>query len=280
MTHLRTHLNFPSRFVPPRRVDVWLPPQYDEQENGRFPTLIMHDGQNLFDPAHAYGGVTWGVAAALARLIAAGNVPPTIIVGVWNAGELRWPEYLPQRPFATPAGQQQLDNIRQEFSEKFGTAVAAPHADNYLNFLVRELKPFMDASYRTRPGREHTFIMGSSMGGLISLYALCEYPDLFAGAGCLSTHWPAVRGVILPYLHTQLPAPGRHKLYFDYGTVGLDAAYEPHQLAVDALLHKRGYTPEKDWLTRKFPGADHNEAAWQERVHIPLTFLLASRCDG
>lgn len=276
MNSLHTHPDFPSQYAPPRRVDVWLPPHYDAEENGRFPTLIMHDGQNLFDPAHAYGGVTWGVAAALTQLIASGEAPPAIIIGVWNAGDLRWPEYLPERPFATPAGQQQLTQIRVEFQEKFDTAVAAPHSDNYLRFLVHELKPFIDAAYRTRPEREHTFIMGSSMGGLISLYALCEYPDVFGGAGCLSTHWPAVKSAILPYLHDHLPTPGRHKLYFDYGTAGLDAAYEPYQRTVDALMQEHGYTPGYDWLTRQFPGADHNEAAWQARVHIPLTFLMGA----
>ncbi len=144
-----------------------------------------------------------------------------------------------------------------------------------LTYSFQERTP-VDAAYRTRPEREHTFIMGSSMGGLISLYALCEYPDVFGGAGCLSTHWPAVKSAILPYLHDHLPTPGRHKLYFDYGTAGLDAAYEPYQRTVDALMQEHGYTPGYDWLTRQFPGADHNEAAWQARVHIPLTFLMGA----
>lgn len=274
MENLLTHANFPSRFVPPRRVDVWLPSQYNENDNGRFPVLYMHDGQNLFDPDTAYGGVTWGVAETLTRLIADGDVPPIIVVGIWNGGDARWPEYLPQRPFATPAGQKQFIRIRAEFSEKFGATVAEPYSDNYLRFLVSELKPFIDQNYRTEPGRAATFIMGSSMGGLISLYALCEYPAVFGGAGCLSTHWPAVKGVILPYLQAHLPAPGQHKLYFDYGTETLDAEYEPYQLEVDALLQQHGFTPNRDWLTRKFPGAEHNEAAWQARMHIPLTFLM------
>ncbi len=273
-TQMHHYPAFASQFVPPRQVDVWLPPQYEQEPDGRFPTLYMHDGQNLFDPGSAYSGVTWGVAETLTRLIANGDVPPTIVVGIWNAGERRWPEYLPQRPFATPAGQQQLRHIRTQFREKFGTAVAEPESDNYLRFLVYELKPFIDQNYRTKPEREHTFVMGSSMGGLISLYALCEYPAVFAGAGCVSTHWPAVNGVMLPYLQEHLPAAGRHKLYFDYGTEGLDADYEPHQLAIDALLRRHGYTAGQDWLTCKFPGADHNEAAWQQRLHIPLTFLL------
>lgn len=259
------HVGFPSHHVPARPVDVWLPPGYDGARP--YPVLYMHDGQNLFDPALAYGGVTWGVAEAMAQLVAAGIVPPTIIVGVWNAGERRWQEYLPQRPFATPAGQRVLANIDPE------KMPGAPCSDAYLRFLVTEVKPFINQTYATQPERENTFIMGSSMGGLISLYALCEYPDQFAGAGCVSTHWPAVDGV-LPELLKLLPASGRHRLYFDFGTEELDAQYEPFQQQADALVAAAGYIQGQDWVTHKFPGANHSEQAWQQRVHIPLTFLL------
>ncbi len=275
MKNLRHHPDFPSRFVPPRQVDVWLPPGYNRDTAVSYPTLYMHDGQNLFEPANAYAGVTWGIPEVMTRLIAAGEIPPTIVVGIWNAGERRWSEYLPQRPFATPAGQQQLARLKAQFGQKFADDLpAGPVSDSYLRFLVQELKPFVDAHYRTQPQREATFVMGSSMGGLISLYALCEYPGVFAGAGCLSTHWPATEGVMRPYLRRHLPAPGQHKLYFDHGTVNLDAAYAPFQQAVDGLLREAGYTPEGDWLSRTFAGADHNEASWQARVHIPLLFLL------
>jgi predicted alpha/beta superfamily hydrolase len=191
---------------------------------------------------------------------------------------LRWPEYLPQRPFTTPAGQQQLVQIRAEFQEKFGTAVAAPHSDNYLRFLVQELKPFIDATYRTRPEREATFIMGSSMGGLISLYALCEYPDVFAGAGCVSTHWPAVNGVILPYLQERLPAPGRHKLYFDYGTETLDAEYEPYQLEVDALLRQHGYTQATTGLPANSPAPTTAKPPGRSASTSPSPFCSNPAC--
>ncbi|MCL4261834.1 MAG: alpha/beta hydrolase [Anaerolineae bacterium] len=259
------HTDFPSHHVPPRPVDVWLPSGYDAARP--CPVLYMHDGQNLFDPALAYGGVTWGVAEALTRLMAEGIVPPTIIVGVWNAGGRRWQEYLPQRPFASLAGQQALAAIDPAYLP------GPPDSDAYLRFLVTEVKPFIDQTYATQPEREHTFIMGSSMGGLISLYALCEYPDLFGGAGCVSTHWPAVDGV-LPQLLKQLPPAGRHRFYFDFGTEELDAQYEPFQQQADILIAAVGYTQGQDWVTHKFPGANHSEQAWQQRVHIPLTFLL------
>lgn len=259
------HMDFPSRHVPARPVDVWLPPGYDAARP--YPVLYMHDGQNLFDPALAYGGVTWGVAEALTQLIAGQAVPPTIIVGIWNGKERRWQEYLPQRPFAAPHGAQALAALAPEWLS------GPPDSDAYLRFLVTEVKPFIDHTYATRPEREHTFIMGSSMGGLISLYALCAYPHLFAGAGCVSTHWPAVDGV-LPELMALLPEPGRYRLYFDFGTEELDAQYEPFQQQADALIAAMGYSQGEDWVTHKFPGANHSEQAWQQRVHIPLTFLL------
>ena len=263
---LQRHANFPSKFVPARHVDVWLPGDYNQNAEISYSVLYMHDGQNLFDPNTASHGITWGVAEALSKLIARQQVRPTIIVGIFNSRG-RWPEYLPQRPFTQTDGSHLL--------QKFQTYLTAPaQSDNYLRFLVEELKPFIDQTYRTKPEQAETFIMGSSMGGLISLYALCEYPHIFGGAGCLSTHWPAVEGIILPYLDQALPNPGHHKLYFDYGTEGLDALYEPLQKPVDALMAKKGYEEGRDWLTRRFEGAAHNEAAWRARIDLPLTFLL------
>lgn len=274
MNTLHHYVNFMSHYVAARQVDVWRPPGYETETAVSYPVLYMHDGQNLFDPATAYSGVTWGIAAAMTRLIAAGQIPPTLVVGIWNNGPNRWREYLPQRPLLhsfIPADEPDFSRIQAQSAAKLGINLPEEMtADNYLRFLVTELKPFIDATYRTTA---HTYIMGSSMGGLISLYALCEYPDVFAGAGCVSTHWPAVSGVILPYLRQYLPPPGQHKLYFDYGTGNMDSEYEPYQQAVDDLLRQMGYTADHA-LTRCFPGADHNEASWQARVHIPLQFLL------
>ncbi|MCA9935300.1 MAG: hypothetical protein H6662_16285 [Ardenticatenaceae bacterium] len=272
------HVNFPSQYVQPRQVDVWLPPGYEWDTAVSYPVLYMHDGQNLFDPATAYGGVPWRIGETANRLIYAGKIRPVIVVGIWNGGELRWPEYLPQRPFATPVGPQYLARVKARYAQRFNSELPSdPLSDNYLRFLVEEVKPFIDTHYRTQPQRESTSIMGSSMGGLISLYALCEYPHVFAAAGCVSTHWPAVEGVIQPYLRQYLPAPGTHKLYFDYGTETLDAQYEPHQQKVDALLREQGHIPGPFWQTYRFDGAAHNEVSWQARVHIPLTFLLGKQ---
>jgi hypothetical protein len=120
------------------------------------------------------------------------------------------------------------------------------------------------------------------MGGIISLYGVIRFPDVFGGAACVSTHWPSTmmpdnpegNAPFLDFLRGSIPAPGAHRMYFDFGTAELDAQYEPHQQQVDAVMRELGYEPGLLWQTRRFEGAGHNEGAWSARVHIPLTFLL------
>ncbi len=257
--------DFASQYVNPRHVDVWLPPSYAQHEERRYPVIYMHDGQNLFDPRTSFIGVDWGIDEVMTRLIGEKQVPQALVVGIWNTPG-RVAEYMPQKPF-----EKYLSPAKQaEFSQQEGK----PVSDQYLRFIVSELKPFIDLTYRTMSDREHTSIMGSSMGALISLYALCEYPQFFGGAGCVSTHWPAGDGVMLPYLKESLPDAQTHKLYFDFGTETLDAAYEPYQNEVNGIMGENGYTQEKNWITRKFQGDEHSERAWKRRVHLPLQFLL------
>lgn len=261
------HAAFQSRFVAARNVDVWLPPGYDADATVRYPVIYMHDGQNLFDPRVSYGGVTWGIDEAMHRLIAAGKTHGAIIVGLWNNGLSRFPEYMPRKAVTAPDLGFGVGNTR--------LPAASLQSDAYLQFIVEEVKPFIDRTYRTLPDRDHTSVMGSSMGGLISAYALAEYPAVFGRAGCVSTHWPAGDGCVIDYLASHLPKPGAHRLYFDYGTATLDATYEPHQQRMDGVLRTLGYAEGTQWLTRKFPGAEHSERAWRERVDLPLEFLLA-----
>jgi predicted alpha/beta superfamily hydrolase len=266
MGQLRRYPDFASRHVSARHVDVWCPPGSDSRPDLRYPVLYVQDGQNLFDPALAYGGVDWGMDEALGQLIQAGQISGAIVVGIWNSPD-RWRDYMPAKPLTTPHGQELLTRFIREVGGE-------PLSDRYLQFLVEELKPFIDKHYPTRPAQPDTFIMGSSMGGLISLYALVECPQVFGGAGCLSTHWPAGGEALVEWLGHALPPAGRHKLYFDYGTATLDAEYEPYQQRMDEFVRAAGYRAGQDWLTRKFEGAEHSERAWRQRVHVPLAFLL------
>jgi enterochelin esterase-like enzyme len=156
-------------------------------------------------------------------------------------------------------------------------------SDNYLKFIVKELKPIIDKKYAVHKEMEHTFIAGSSMGGLISMYAICEYPEVFGGAACLSTHWPGIFQVennpipnaFYQYLKMKLPNPTNHKLYFDFGTATLDALYEPLQNEVDLIMKQKGYD-SNHWMTQKFEGENHSELSWQKRLHIPFQFLFGN----
>ena len=266
----------PSKHVGARRADVWLPPGYPAP-GVRYRVLYMHDGQNLFDPRTANFGVDWGVDETLARLSADGTVAPAIVVGIWSTDK-RFQEYCPAAPYHALPPETRAALARERPGE--------PLSDEYLRFLVEELKPYIDQHYATRPGRAHTWVAGSSMGGLISLYAALEYPKVFAGAACLSTHWPlsvahdsdAFTTAMLGYLADKLPRPAPFRrsprLYFDFGTATLDAWYPPKQARVDTFLTQHGYPPGLRRLTRRFEGAEHNEAAWARRLAIPLTFLL------
>lgn len=262
---LHRHADFASQHIAPRHVEVWTPPGY-AQSTARYPVLYMHDGQNLFDPTQAYIGVTWGVAEAIGQLMAAGTIAGVIVVGIWCTLERRR-EYMPCQPLIEPAGRRLADR----FVRAYG---GLPQSDDYLRFIVEELKPFIDEKYRTCAEQPHTFVMGSSLGGLMSLYALCRYPHIFGGAACLSTHWPIGGTLLIDWFGANLPRPGAHRLYFDFGTDTLDAPYAPYQQRMDERLAQAGYVPGRDWLTCKFDGAEHSERAWRARVAEPLQFLL------
>jgi predicted alpha/beta superfamily hydrolase len=248
-------------------VDVWLPPSYGKEPDKRYPVLYMHDGQNLFDPSLSYTGVDWDIDGAMTRLIDAGDIREAIVVGIWNT-PLRFAEYMPKAPVHTEVVGSGIEGRPIGRTEDI-------RSDEYLRFLVDELKPFIDIRYRTLTGRDDTLIMGSSMGGLISLYAAAQHPEIFGGVGAVSTHWPACDGCVIDWLAVHVPDPRTHRLYFDHGTAALDAMYPPHQARMDALLRKGGHIEGDNWITRRFEGAEHNETAWRARVEIPLKFLLA-----
>jgi predicted alpha/beta superfamily hydrolase len=258
-----------STWVERRNVDVWLPPSYftADAATRRYPVLYVHDGQNVFDPATSFIGVDWGLDETATRLIAERKIPELIIVAVWNTPQ-RLSEYMPPRVIAV-ASEAEAAGAFQAVREK-------PRGDAYLKFLVTELKLAIDTHYRTLTNRAHTHIMGSSMGGLISLAALCDYPEVFGGAAGLSTSWTVAGGIAARELPKQLPDPATHKIYFDYGAEAKDERYEKFQFAVDAQLRAAGYVAGSNWMTKSFPGAEHSERAWRDRVHVPLQFLLGA----
>jgi len=271
--------NFKSEYVSSRHIDIWLPKGYSDSE--KYSVLYMHDGQMLYDPDKSWNNQAWNVDDVASRLFEANAAKKFIVVGIWNSGQTRHSDYFPQKPFEQLT-QSEKDRINARLQgdgraeERF-----KPQSDNYLKFIVNELKPYVDKNYSVYTDRANTFIAGSSMGGLISVYAICEYPKIFGGAACLSTHWVGtfttennpIPDAFINYLDNNLPDPKNHKIYFDYGDQTLDSLYPPIQKRVDSLMAVNGYD-ENSWTTKYYPGADHSENSWNKRLHIPLQFLF------
>lgn len=269
--------SFQSKWVEPRPIDIWIPSDYDTAKS--YAVVYMQDGQMLFDSTMTWTHQEWKADETLSKLMQQKSVEDAIIVGIHNAGINRWAEYVPQV-------------ILDSLPEEVRTAVVhqwlndESKSDVYLRFIVEELKPYVDQHYSTKPDRDHTIIMGSSMGGIISLYAICRYPEVFGGAGCMSTHWPLnvpgmtdddpdfdVPSFFINYLDQHLPVPDGHRIYFDLGTETLDRLYPPYQQKVDAIMEAHGYT-SSNWVTRTFPDEEHSERSWAKRLDVPFQFLL------
>jgi enterochelin esterase-like enzyme len=270
---------FASKHVKPRKVTIWLPADYDAGERRRFPVLYMHDGQNAFDARTAYAG-EWGVDEAVTRLSRRGDIRSTIVVGVWNT-DLRYREYFPSKVYAQLAPQYRALVDAQDKGPMLG--------DEYLAFLVEELKPYVDRHFRTLKGPRDTSMMGSSMGGLISLYAIGEYPQVFGQVAAVSIHWPLANPAAAPANTPEGPKlladafeawlrgtridRARNRIYADRGSTTLDASYPPFSAAIDAMMVRLGWVPGVNWESRAFTGASHSETSWRERIDIPLMFL-------
>ena len=224
-----------------RDVLVYLPPGHAEAGR-RFPVLYMQDGQNLFDHGTAFAGNEWHVDETMQALSAEGL--GAIVVGLPHAGEARIPEYSPFPGFSEARG------------------------DAYLAFIVETVKPIIDAAFQTRPERAATGILGSSMGGLISLYAFFRYPQVFGLAGSMSPALWFTRGRIDEYVRQAPFTAG--KLYLDNGSRENSAA------RMAQLLEEKGYQPGRDLLYVIEEGGRHNESAWARRLPAALGFLLGA----
>jgi pimeloyl-ACP methyl ester carboxylesterase len=258
------------------KVTIWLPPGYDRDKGRRYPVLYMHDGQNVFDPKRSGFNKVWAADKAALQLIRARKVAPFIIVAVDHPGPARYLRYFPTR---VPSAQL-LAGIE-------GFAKGKAQGDAYLTFLAGTVKPAIDKAYRTRTGPRFTAVAGSSMGGLISLYALSERPDVFGKAAAVSIHWilvdPPTAGGMKPmiladwkrYTDTRLGKPNGRKLWMDHGTKTLDASYRPYSEPVEGYLAGAGWARGKDYESKVYEGAEHEENAWAARLPEIFGWLLS-----
>lgn len=270
---------FESKFIDSRIIDIWLPENYSD--NKKYAVLYMQDGQMLYDAETTWNKQAWEIEEVLSKLSQENKIKETIVVGIWNGGKVCHASYFPQKPYENLSKEDKA-LVTKKLQEKGRTTEAfVPNSDNYLKFIVNELKPFIDKKYSVRTNLENTFIGGSSMGGLISMYAICEYPEIFGGAICMSTHWPGsfeavdnpIPDSFLNYLSNNLPNPKNHKIYFDCGDQTLDAIYPEIQKKVDVVMISKKFT-SNNWLTKYFIGDDHSEKSWSKRLNYPLEFIL------
>jgi len=268
--------DFPSEYIKPRPVDVWLPEDYSEDK--KYNVLYMHDGQMLFDSTTTWNKQEWKVDEWASTLMSDRKTKDFIVVGVYNIADIRWQDLFPQKAFDYIS-----EEAKSELKSIAGSKDFKLNGDNYLKFLVEELKPVIDSTYSVYKDREHTFVMGSSMGGLMSMYAISEYPEVFGGAACISTHWVGAMPIdnnpypdaIFKYMEANLQQAGQHKLYFDYGNKTLDEHYPQYAQRVDAILKQKGYT-EDNAKNLFFEGTDHSENSWNARLNQPLLFFLGN----
>ena len=264
--HTRTgaflvHKSFHSNLLNnDRDVLVYLPPGYEESKGKRYAVFYMHDGQNLFDGATSFiPGQEWRVDETAQALIAAGKVEPLIIVGIYNTKD-RINEY----------------TAAQDAKYKMGGK-----ADLYGRMIVEELKPFIDANYRTRKEAKHTGLGGSSLGGLASLYLALKHSEVFGRVAVVSPSvWFANRQIV--HYVEALPKKPRVRIWMDMGTKEGRDVESALQAVADArllqqALNKKGWKDGKDLKYFEADGAEHSEKAWAARVELILTFLFPRR---
>lgn len=240
-------------------VRVWLPPDYDARRKVRYPVLYLNDGQNLFDPATAFAGVSWQVGETAARLIAEKKIAPLIIVGIDNTGENRIREYIPYRSTDPP--------------------VPRPLGARYPEFLQRDIMPLMEKNYRVGSGPEYAGLGGSSLGGLIALYTQLALPGVFGRLLIESPSLFVANRSILDECRSFRKWPDR--VYLSIGTREVGDPEKDQRAVRDVqelakILRDAGLRRSRlrVWIHE---GAPHSEGAWAVRFPQALEFLYAGR---
>jgi predicted alpha/beta superfamily hydrolase len=271
--------SMPAEGLPNQRLSIWLPPEYDLGSWRRFPVLYMHDGHNLFDLEKSNFNKIWAADRAVLSLARQGLIEPHIIVGIWAPGADRYRQYLPRPAFDRADGV-----IKSAMNDMANGPIVS---DRYLDWLADTLKPMIDRQYRTKSDARHTAIAGSSMGGLMSCYAILARPDVYGRAACVSSHWPAadpqktgleqerLAAIWISWLAESLDAPKGRRVWMDHGTATLDQFYAPYQQRVDMQFARSGWIKGIDFESRVYQGAEHEENAWAARLPEILAWVLA-----
>jgi predicted alpha/beta superfamily hydrolase len=246
------------------KVDVWVP----EKVVSYTPILMMHDGKNVFDPRTASSNTPWRILEAIQEKRIKAD-PQPLIVAVHGLGpgtrmlELAPKEIVESHPDI-------FDNLPLEYKPIHKTSMNG----EYNVLLAEKILPMVLEKYGIEHQLERTAIAGGSMGGLASLYLMSKYPHLFGAALCFSTHWIIGHEYMSHELPKFLPEPGKHKIYTDSGTQGLDLFYPPYHKNAIKGFEAKGYVRDKDLMYGIFPGTAHEESDWADRLHQPINWWL------
>jgi alpha-glucosidase len=229
-----------------RQIRMYVPPGY-ATSNKRYPVLYMHDAQNLFDDATSFVG-EWKVDETLDALSKEGKLE-LIVVGIDNGGDKR------------------ITELNAWDNPRFGAA----EGKQYTDFIVNTLKPYIDARYRTLPDRAHTAIMGSSMGGLASHYAIAQYPQVFSKAGVFSpAYWTAAPSFDFMAQH---PLPQDARVFLLMGEKEGDSMVPDVQRMAD-IVRASGH-PAANTVLKIVPEQKHNEGFWSSELRAALLWMFA-----
>ena len=251
-------------------VIVWVP----SDVSATTPVLVMNDGHNVFDPKTSTFGATWGVLEALrirpigGSRISAAKKP--LIIGVTyknNDGKIRGLEYSPTDIFA--AHPELLKNFPSDWQ------TSGANGNEYHELIAHKILPKIAAEHGVELAVERTAIGGSSMGSLTSMYALAKYPEVYGTALGYSTHWPIGGNLLVEEYAKILPTPGKHRVWSDAGTLGLDAEYAPFQLRFREVMAAKGYRLGEEFIEATYPQTGHDELWWAGRVEHPINWWLA-----
>jgi len=234
------HRDIYSRILDSKRdFFVWLPAGYEDNTSRKYPVLYMQDGQNLIDPKTSFAGKDWQVDETITKLISEHKIKDIIVVGINNSKD-------------------RLDEYSD--SEK---------GEKYRNFMIEELKPFVDSKYRTLSDSANTAVIGSSMGGLASFLIVWKHPEVFSMAGCMSSSFYYNDDKIFKMMN-EYDGPKKHiKFYIDHGEDGLIRGQK-----MFCKLTQLGYVIGTDIDYFYARGAEHNESEWAKRIERPLIFFF------
>jgi predicted alpha/beta superfamily hydrolase len=256
---VRLHAKFPSILVASRDVWVFLPDGYDRDSSRRFPVVYMHDGQNLFDMATS-SGAEWRVDETATQLIRRRETEPVIVVGIQSLPESRFDDYTP---------------VRGAFGQGADRREAGGRADHYGRFLVEELKPFVDRTYRTKTSSYDTGLGGSSLGGLVTMYLGLKYPTVFGKLMVVSPSvWWGNEHIVREV--QAISSRPDSRIWLDIGTSEGAEAVEGARKLRDVLSAK-GWRLGRDLTYVEEKDAGHDERAWADRFGAMLRFLFPAR---